>query len=136
MKIACLKFCGLATGGTEKYLQTVACLLAKEHDVDFYYTNNAPLIDHSFKHPNNSDERKRFVESRGVNTIPIHIDSVNTAARTWNGSNIWDVFDPKKYDAIQSARYGFPEFPFTEIRGTILVDSIHGDLSDNFRKVS
>jgi glycosyltransferase involved in cell wall biosynthesis len=135
MKIACFKFVGLATGGTEKYLQTVACLLAKEHDVDFYYTNNAPLIDNGFKHPDNSDERKRFVESRGVTTIPIHIDSVNTTTKTWNGSNIWDVFDPSKYDAVQSARYGLPEFPFTEIRGTKLIDSIHGDLSDSVSQV-
>jgi glycosyltransferase involved in cell wall biosynthesis len=41
------------------------------------------------------------------------------------------VFDPSKYDVIQSARYGLPEFPFTDIRGTKIVDSIHGDLSDS-----
>jgi len=135
MKIACLKYAGLATGGTEKYLQTVACVLQREHEVHYYYTNDAPLLGTNWQHAQHSDERKSFVESRGVKTIPIHVGAVDTIKKTWVDTNIWDVFDPSDYDAIQSARYGVPEFPFTEIRGTKLIDSIHGDLSDRVSQV-
>jgi glycosyltransferase involved in cell wall biosynthesis len=135
MKIACIKFAGLGSGGTEKYLQTLACILKKKHDVDYYYTNNAPMIGTSWRHPENSDVRKQYVESHGINTIPIHLDFYDNNQKTWINSNIWDVFDPSKYDVVQTARYGFPEFPFTHIHGAKLVDSIHGDLCDPVSKV-
>lgn len=135
MKIACLKFAGLGSGGTEKYLQTFACVLKKKHDVDFYYTNNAPRIGTNWKHPENCPIRKQFVESHGITTIPIHVDIYDNNNKTWIGTNVWDVFDPKKYDAVQTARYGFPEFPFTDIRGTKLIDSVHGDLCDPVSQV-
>ena len=32
---------------------------------------------------------------------------------------------------IQTARYGFREFPYTNIRGVKIIDSIHGDMSDD-----
>lgn len=135
MKVACIKFAGLGSGGTEKYLQTMACVLKKKHDVDYYYTNNAPMIGTSWRHPENSDVRKQYVESHGIKTIPIHLDFYDNNQKTWINSNIWDVFDPKQYDVVQSARYGFPEFPFTQITGAKLVDSIHGGLCDPVSKV-
>lgn len=131
MKIACLKFAGLAAGGTEKYLQTLACILKREHEVDYYYTNNAPRIGTSWKHPDHSEERRRFVESHGIKTIPIHVGAYDETNKSWIDSNIWDVFDSSKYDVIQTARYGFREFPYTDIRGVRIIDSIHGDMSDN-----
>ena len=75
MKIACIKFAGLGSGGTEKYLQTLACILKTKYDVDYYYTNNAPRIGTDWKHPENSEERKKVVESYGIRTIPIHVDA-------------------------------------------------------------
>jgi glycosyltransferase involved in cell wall biosynthesis len=131
MKIACIKFAGLAAGGSEKYLQTLACVLKREHDVDYYYTNNSPRIGTSWKHPDHSEERRQFVESHGIKTIPIHVGAYNEIDKTWIGTNIWDVFNPKEYDVIQTARYGFREFPYTDIRGVRIIDSIHGDLSDD-----
>lgn len=130
MKIACLKFAGLGSGGTEKYLQTLACVLKKKHDVDYFYTNNAPMIGTSWRHPENCEKRKQLIESHGIKTIPIHLDAYDNNTKTWIGSNIWDVFDHSKYDVIQTARYGFSEFPFTHIKGTKIIDSIHGDASD------
>jgi len=131
VKIACIKFAGLAAGGTEKYLQTLACILNREHQVDYYYTNNAPRIGTSWKHPDHSEERRLFVESHGIKTIPIHVGAYNETNKTWIDTNIWDVFNPSQYDVIQTARYGFREFPYTDIRGTKIIDSIHGDLSDD-----
>ena len=38
IKVAFIKFGGMANGGTEKYLQTIAAHLPKdEFDVDFFY---------------------------------------------------------------------------------------------------
>jgi glycosyltransferase involved in cell wall biosynthesis len=135
VKIACLKFAGLGSGGTEKYLQTMACVLKKKHDVDYFYTNNAPMIGTSWRHPENCEKRKQYVESHGIKTVPIHLDAYDNNSKTWIGSNIWDVFDPTQYDVVQTARYGFPEFPFTHIKGTKIVDSIHGDASDRVSRV-
>ena len=45
IKIAFIKFGGMANGGTEKYLQTIAAHLPKdEFDVDFFYCDAAPYI--------------------------------------------------------------------------------------------
>lgn len=136
MKIACIKFAGLGSGGTEKYLQTLACVLKKKHHVDYYYTNNAPyLMQSGWRHPDNCEKRKQYIESHGIKTIPIHLDTYDNISKNWIGSNLWDVFDPTQYDVVQTARYGFSEFPFTAIRGPKIVDSIHGDLSDPVSKV-
>lgn len=135
MKVACFKFAGLGSGGTEKYLQTMACVLKKKHDVDYFYTNNAPMIGTSWRHPENCEKRKQYVESHGIKTVPIHLDAYDNNSKTWIQSNIWDVFDPTQYDVVQTARYGFPEFPFTDINGTKIVDSIHGDANDPVSKV-
>lgn len=134
MKIACIKYAGLGSGGTEKYLQTLACILKQEYEVDYYYTNNSPVL-YGSPHPLNSMDRQQFVESHGIRTIHIHVDAYDNNSKRWIGSNIWDVFDPKNYDVVQTARYGFPEFPFTDIRETKLIDSIHGDLCDPISKV-
>ena len=45
IKIAFIKFGGMANGGTEKYLQTIAGHLPKDRfEVDFYYCDAAPYI--------------------------------------------------------------------------------------------
>ena len=45
IKVAFIKFGGMANGGTEKYLQTIAAHLPKdEFDVDFFYCDAAPYI--------------------------------------------------------------------------------------------
>ena len=45
IKVAFIKFGGMANGGTEKYLQTIAAHLPKdEFEVDFFYCDAAPYI--------------------------------------------------------------------------------------------
>ena len=49
-KIAFIKFGGMAIGGTEKVLQTIASELPKDqYDVDFY-CDSAPYIGSDYKH--------------------------------------------------------------------------------------
>ena len=51
IKVAFIKFGGMANGGTEKYLQTIAAHLPKdEFEVDFFYCDAAPYIGSDFKH--------------------------------------------------------------------------------------
>jgi glycosyltransferase involved in cell wall biosynthesis len=128
-KIAFLKFAGLASGGIEKYLQTMAVVLKKNgHDVDYYYTNAAPFINSDFVHPPNDENRRQYLLNNNISTYEIKVGYKNggTIPYTWHDTNIWDVFDPSKYDFIQTGRAGYPEYPFTEIKNTKIVDSIHG----------
>lgn len=130
-KIACIKFAGLASGGTEKSLQNIAMILSQQDDyvVDYYYTNAAPFLNHWFVHPDNDEERKQWVESFGINTIPVYVESKDghNSPFIWNNTNFWDLFNETDYDVIQTARGGYSEYPFNLINKTKIVDSIHGD---------
>ena len=58
IRVAFVKFCGMATGGTEKVLQTIAANLDKNKFlVDFYYCDTAPYIGSDFVHPDNDLDR-------------------------------------------------------------------------------
>lgn len=134
-KVACIKFAGYAAGGTEKALQNIATILAssKKYSVDYFYTNAAPFIGCSFVHPDNSDERKKWVESYGVSSIPIFVESKtgNRSPFEWNNTNFWNFFDEKKYDIIQTARGGYTEYPFNLINQTSIIDGIHSDSGED-----
>lgn len=133
-KIACIKFAGLASGGTEKVLQNIAMILSKNnYQVDYYYTNAAPFLNHWFVHPDNDEGRKKLVESCGVNTIPVYVESkqADIVPYKWNNTDFWDLFDESKYDAIQTARGGYPEYPFNLLNKTKIVDGIHSDSGED-----
>jgi len=128
IKVAFIKFAGLASGGTEKYLQSLACLLPKDrYKVDYYYTNNAPRSrETGFVHPDNDPSRKLLLENNGIKTIPIHIDMMDIESpSTWNGTDFWEIFKESDYDLIQTARGGYTEYPFNLIHNCPIIDSIH-----------
>lgn len=134
-KVACIKFAGLASGGTEKALQNIAMILSQQdnYTVDYYYTNAAPFLNHWFVHPDNDENRKKWVESFGINTIPVHVESkqANVEPYVWNNTNFWDLFDESEYDVIQTARGGYPEYPFNLINKTKIIDGIHSDRGED-----
>lgn len=140
-KVAFIKFAGLASGGTEKYLQSLACLLPKDkYKVDYFYTNNAPRSrETGFIHPDNDPLRKNFLEQNEIKTIPIHIDMMDIESpSTWNGTNFWEIFKESEYDAVQTARGGYTEYPFNLINNCPIIDSIHGfqgEDKSNIKKV-
>jgi len=128
IKIAFIKFGGMANGGTEKYLQTIASHLPKDRfEVDFYYCDAAPYIGSDFKHLDTDQSRVEYTESHGVNLIKFNVGfkDVTTSTHNWVDTNFWDVFDEEKYDVIQTGRSGHPEYPFTMINKTPIIDSIH-----------
>jgi glycosyltransferase involved in cell wall biosynthesis len=125
MKIAFIKSVGLTSGGTERYLQTIATFMAQRgHTIDYFYTNDAPSEGTSWRHPPNDDSRKAYIESFGVNTIPVHVDLLGHSM--WHGTDFFLKFDEKKYDLIISARGGYPEYPFTHINNVPIIDTVHG----------
>ena len=133
-KVACIKFAGLASGGTEKALQNIAMVLSEnDFQVDYFYTNAAPFIGSSFVHPDNDVNRKNWVESFGINTIPVHVESKigNVEPFIWNNTNFWELFDENEYDIVQTARGGYPEYPFNLINKTKIIDGIHSDKGED-----
>ena len=133
-KIACIRFGGLASGGSEKVLQNIAVILAQNnYHVDYYYCDSAPYIGGDWRHPETDPLRIKYVESYGVNPIKFNVGFKNVTIPThdWVDTNFWEVFDETKYDAIQTARYGHPEYPFTLIHNTPIIDGIHGNLSED-----
>ncbi|NBW56730.1 glycosyltransferase [bacterium] len=133
-RVAFIKFAGLASGGVEKYLQTIACLLPKDkYKVDYYYTNAAPFWYSSFVHPDNDSARKELVESHGVKTISIHVDHKigDVEPYEWVGTNFWEIFKESDYDLIQTGRGGYPEYPFNLINSCPIIDSIHSFVGED-----
>ena len=128
IKVAFIKFGGMAIGGTEKVLQTIAAELPKDKfEVDYYYCDAAPYIGSDFKHIDTDPSRVEYVKEHGVNPIKFNVGfkDVTKSTHDWVDTNFWDVFDEEKYDVIQTGRSGHPEYPFTLINKTPIVDSIH-----------
>ena len=128
IKVAFIKFGGMAIGGTEKVLQTIAAELPKDKfEVDYYYCDAAPYIGSDFKHIDTDPSRVEYVKEHGVNPIKFNVGfkDVTKPTHDWVDTNFWDVFDEDKYDVIQTGRSGHPEYPFTLINKTPIVDSIH-----------
>lgn len=127
-KIAFVKFGGMAIGGTEKVLQTIASHLPKDKfQVDYYYCDAAPYIGSDYKHIDTDPSRVKYCEEHGVNLIKFHVGFKNITVPThdWVDTNFWEVFDEKQYDLIVTGRAGHPEYPFCHIHRTPIVDTIH-----------
>lgn len=128
IKIAFIKFGGMAIGGTEKVLQTIAANLPKDKfQVDYYYCDAAPYIGSDYKHIDTDPSRVEYVKQHGVNAIKFNVGFKNVTVPThdWVNTNFWEIFDETKYDVIQTGRSGHPEYPFIHINKTPIVDSIH-----------
>ena len=128
IKVAFVKFGGMANGGTEKFLQTIASHLDKtKFQVDYFYTPGAPYIGSDHKHKDTDPSRVEFCESHGVNCIPVKVlfKNVTVGTHDWVGTDFWDLFDEKNYDLVVSGRSGHPEYPFHLIRKTPIIDTIH-----------
>ena len=128
IKVAFVKFGGMANGGTEKYLQTIAAYLPKdEFEVDFFYCVAAPYIGSDFKHLDTDDSRVEYTKSHGVNLIKFDVEfkDVTKPTHDWVNTNFFELFDEDNYDVIQTGRSGHPEYPFIHINKTPIIDSIH-----------
>jgi hypothetical protein len=126
-KIAFIKFGGLATGGTEVFLQTLAVNLSNSNfKVDFFYCDSAPYIGSDWKHPDTDKSRKKYVENSKVvlKKFKILAKDITTPTHDWVDSNFWEIFDETNYDLIVSARAGHPEYPFTRILNIPIINFV------------
>tara|TARA_R110000824_G_scaffold107785_3_gene254343 strand:+ start:172 stop:1257 length:1086 start_codon:yes stop_codon:yes gene_type:complete len=126
MKIAFCKFAGLGSGGIEKYLQSLALLLKEVgHDIDFYYTNAAPLHGTSWVHPPNDAKRVSLMSKNEINVIKVNVGY--RVHNTWFDTDFFSVFDEDKYDFLITAGNGEPEYPYIHLNKVPILHSVHGD---------
>ncbi len=126
IRIAFIKLGGLSAGGTEKFLQTIAANLNRDlFIVDFFYCDSPVYINSDFT--NTNQDRKNYMDRHNVHLIKFNIESINMRNRThdWIHTDFWKKFNEDDYDIIQTGRAGPPEYPFTKIKKTPIVDSLH-----------
>ena len=128
IRVAFIKFGGLASGGTEKYLQTIAVNLPSDKFiVDYFYCDASPYLGSDWVHPTTDPEREAYMRASHVNLIKFNVEykDVRIPTHDWVKTNFWDLFKEENYDVIQTGRAGHPEYPFIHIKETPIVDSIH-----------
>ena len=128
IRIAFIKFGGLSAGGTEKFLQTIAANLDRAaFSVDYFYCDSAPYIGADYVHPTTDAFRLAYMQRAGVNLIKFKVGAKDIRWRhhPWRDTDFFDLFDERNYDIVQTGRAGHREFPFTHIRRTPIVDSLH-----------
>ena len=100
IKVAFIKFGGMANGGTEKVLQTIASELPKDQFiVDYYYCDSAPYIGSDFVHPDTDPSRVQYVKDNGVNVIKFNVEfkDLTTLTHDWVNTYFWELFDEEKW---------------------------------------
>ena len=123
-KIAFIKYGGLAAGGTEIHLQTLAANLpSNTFDIDYFYCDATKYIGSNWKHPDTDIYRKQYLENSNVNLIKFHVEAkdITKPYHPWLGTDFWQKFNETDYDLIISARAGHPEYPFTQILNTPII---------------
>ncbi len=138
IKIAFVKFGGLAAGGTEKYLQTLAHSLPPERfTVDYFYTHGVPLLGNTWIHPNTDLDRQTYMQESKVNLIHVECEARQDSHGSpypWVNHNFFQLFNALDYDIVQTGRSGYPEYPFTQMPNSIFIDSIHGSGANGIEK--
>jgi hypothetical protein len=130
MRIAFCKFVGMGNGGVEKYLQTMASIYRKSgHEVDFYYTNSAPLLHTHWVHPDNNQDRINLMTSEGIGLIPVNVEK--RLYNDWIGTDFFEKFNESKYDFLVTGGNGESEFPYNKLEKIKIVHTIHGVHSFN-----
>lgn len=123
MKLSFCKFVGLANGGTEKYLQSLAIFYKNNgHEVDYYYTNVAPS---TWDHPDNDPTRENLLRDSGVNLKKIYLERL--VGNEWINTNFFDIFKESDYDYLIGAGNGMPDYPYHKLKNIPIIHTIHGD---------
>lgn len=127
IKIAFVKYGGLSAGGTEKMLQIIAANLDKNRfAVDYYYCDSSPFRGSNYKYPTTNPYREQYMREHGVNLIRFSVGTVDMVHpyQTWINTDFWEKFNEGGYDLIQTGRAGHPEYPFTKISHTPILEII------------
>lgn len=126
LRIAFIKFGGLASGGSEKMLQIIAANLNKKvFEVTYYYCKGAPYRGSpEYKHPETDSDRLAYMNRSDVHLVEFHVGAkdVTTPTHIWRETDFWESFNEDDYDLIQTVRAGHKEYPFTHIRKTPIIE--------------
>jgi len=128
IKVAFVKFAGLAESGTENYLQNIACLLQDAgFDVHYFYSNAAPYIGSKFKHVPNNISNLSKLQNAGVTVTKFFIQSkdIRRYDHYWVNSNFFNVFNESDFDLVICGKGGSSEYPFNFIRKIPIIETIH-----------
>jgi glycosyltransferase involved in cell wall biosynthesis len=128
IRIAFVKFGGLSSGGTERFLQNVAVNLPSNlFEVSYFYCDSCPYLGSDYKHPNTDFSRLSFMQNSSVKLIKFHagLKDIRSPEHKWIDTDFWDHFSQDDYDIIQTGRAGHSEYPFNQIKNTPIVDSLH-----------
>jgi hypothetical protein len=115
IKVAFIKFGGLSSGGTERWLQTMAANLpVDQFQVDYFYCDAAPYIGSNYKHADTDPVRLKYMHDHNVNLIKFNVDAKDITKPThdWVDTDFWQKFIPQKYDLVQAGKAGHAEYPF------------------------
>jgi FkbM family methyltransferase len=118
IRVAFVKFGGLSSGGTEKWLQMMATNMnTLKFEVTFFYCPSAPYIGSDFRHPTTDIDRLKFMNDSRVilKEFQVGAKDVTKNDHFWVDTNFWDVFDESLFDIVVTAKAGPAEFPFTKI---------------------
>ena len=129
MKIAFCKYGGLAAGGTEKYLQTIALLYNEiGHNIDYYYTNATPIEGTDWKHPDTCPVRQSLLQTAGISTKLVKVTRRSHADQgsKWINTDFFDLFNESDYDYLITAGDGRAEFPYYLFKRIPIIHTIHG----------
>ena len=143
MNIAFVKYGGLCSGGTERFLQTLSVTL-KEHEfnVDYYYCDACPYLGSDYVHPTTDVTIKKYLEDNDVNLIKFSVEykDVRTHTHEWVNTNFWDLFDENKYDVVITGRAGHQEYPYYKMNNVPLINILTlnagvDNQNNNFRNI-
>ena len=115
IRVAFVKFGGLAAGGTERRLQAIAANLPKEQfDITYFYCDAAPYIGSDYKHADTDPKRLQYMHANGVDLIKFHVGAKDITVPThdWVDTDFWELFDQSQYDIVQTGKAGPAEYPF------------------------
>lgn len=118
LRIAFVKFGGLAAGGTERWLQMMAANLDRDRfAVDYFYCDAAPYVGSNFKHPDTDPSRLEYMVRAGVNLVKFKVGAkdLTTPTHDWLDTDFWELFDARGYDIVQTAKAGPAEYPYDRI---------------------
>lgn len=128
IKVAVIKFGGMSSGGTEKFLQNIALNLnPNRFYVEFFYCDSSPYIGSEFKHPG-SDKNiiQKFSNSPvKLTEFTVGFKNILTPNHTWVNTNFFELFSEKDFDVVLAGRAGHREYPFDRIKKIPIVDSLH-----------
>ena len=118
----------MSTGGTEKFLRNLARGLADAGwDVTYFYCDASPYLGSDYKHGDtNSYVLKEFSSTKvSIRKFRVEFKDVRTRTHDWINTDFFEIFREKDFDIIITGRAGHPEYPFTKIRRTPIIDTIH-----------